>query len=288
MIVGRTLRWPTQRRWHGWLRASLLGGAAAIFMLPLIWTALASFGVKPDNTASPPTWTLPPSLANYIQIGVAEPTFARELMTSTSVSLIATGLTLTVSFLAAYALARRHFGGKRLLVQSCLILASLPVMAYVVPLSDTMRRLHLEDTFVGVVLAQTAVFAPLAVYVLHGYLTQVPLDMEESARLDGATGLQIIWNVALPLAAPGLAATAIIVFVLNWNLFLVPLVLTTSRIKSLPVAMSDFFTFERELEWPTAAAALIVSLLPLLSLVALTHRLLEQFSLYVSDSHRAG
>jgi ABC-type glycerol-3-phosphate transport system permease component len=114
------------------------------------------------------------------------------------------------------------------------------------------------------------------------------LDLEEAARLDGATGLQIIWNVALPLAGSGLAATGIIIFVFNWNLFLVPLVLTAGRIKLIPVAMSDFFTFERELDWPTAAAALTVSLLPLLTLVAFTHRLLEQFSLNVSDSHRNG
>ncbi len=276
------------RRGEGWLRVLLLGVAVLAFGLPLIWTALASFGVEPDNNSSPPTWSLPPSTEHYTEIGIAEPTFAEELTTSTSLALLATALTLGISFLAAYAMARSIFRGKRLLVQGFLILACLPVMAYAVPLTDTVGHLHLEDTFIGVMLAQTAVFSPLAIYILYGYLSQVPRELEESVRLDGGSTLQVIRNVALPLASPGLAATGIIVFVLNWNLFLVPLVLTTSRIRTIPVAMSDFFTFERELEWPTAAAALTTSLVPLVILIALAHRLLEEFRLPFSEPGSTG
>jgi ABC-type glycerol-3-phosphate transport system permease component len=100
MIPARARRWSARRHWPSWLRASLLGGATAIFLLPLVWTALASVGVTPDNIASPPTWTLPPTIANYIEIGVAEPAFAQELMTSTSLSLLVTALTLTIAFAA--------------------------------------------------------------------------------------------------------------------------------------------------------------------------------------------
>src|SRR5207244_4192045 len=99
------------------------------------------------------------------------------------------------------------------------------------------------------------------------------------AMLEGASLWQVLAWVVLPQARPGLAATGLVLFVLSWNQFLVPLVLTTSRVKTIPVAMSDFFTFERELEWPTAAAALIVSLLPLAVLVTAAHRTLERFAL---------
>jgi multiple sugar transport system permease protein len=149
----------------------------------------------------------------------------------------------------------------------------------VIPLSESLRRARLEDTFVGIWLAQAAVYAPLAVYVLHGYLAQIATELEEAARLEGASPWQILRWVVWPLALPGVAATALILFVLNWNQFLVPLVLTTSRVKTIPVAMSDFFTFERELQWPTAAAALVVSLVPLAVLVTVAHRVLERFSL---------
>lgn len=279
MIQSRSLSIRNQKRAGRLIRAALLVVALSVAILPLAWTALASIRILPDNTQSPPTWT-PPSLDNYTgEIGIAEPTFVQELLTSAALSLGATCLTVAVSFLAAYSLARSRFRGRNLLVQGSLILASLPVMAYIIPLSETMRRARLEDTLVGVLLAQTAVLAPLAVYVLYGYLAQLSTELEEAATLEGATAWQVLGGVVLPLAAPSVAATALILFVLGWDQFLVPLVLTTSHVKTLPVAMSDFFTFERELEWPTAAAALIVSLLPLAALVTVAHRALEQFSL---------
>ncbi len=268
-----------ERRATAWVRAGLLAAAVGASFLPLAWALLASFHVLPNNSNSPPTWTAP-TLESYTEeIGIAEPTFAQELATTAALSLATTCLTLALSFLAAYGLARSRFRGRQLVVQTSLILASLPVMAYIIPLSETMRRARLEDTFVGLLLAQTAVLAPLAVYVLHGYLAQLSTEMEEAAGLEGATAWQVLSRVVLPLTAPGLAATALILFVLSWNQFLVPLVLTTSRIKTVPVAMSDFFTFERELDWPTAAAALTVSVLPLAVLVAVAHRVLERFTL---------
>jgi ABC-type glycerol-3-phosphate transport system permease component len=257
----------------------ILGIALLLIGLPLAWTALAAFGLQPDDTASPPLWTTPPSLDQFTEVGVAEPTFWQELATSAGLSVCATFLTMAIAFLAAYGLVRPRFAGQRVVIQSFLVLASLPVMAYVIPLSEMMRRVHLLDTFVGVALAETAVNTPLAVFVLVGYLGGLSRELEESAWLDGAGLGRVLWQVVLPLAVPGMAATAIILFVLNWNLFLVPLVLTAGNIKTIPVAMSDFFTFERELQWPTAAAALIISFLPLAVLVTVFHQLVNRFSL---------
>jgi multiple sugar transport system permease protein len=168
-------------------------------------------------------------------------------------------------------------------VQSFVVLASVSVMAYVIPLSDTVRQVHAQDTIWGVALAETAVFAPLAVYVLYGSLLRVSPELEEAARLEGANPWQILWEVVLPISASGGAATAIIIFVLSWNLLLVPLILTANHVKTIPVAMTDFFTFERELEWPTAAAALIVSLVPLVMLIAAAHPVLERFRLSATE-----
>ncbi len=275
----RTQGWAASKRRLRWIRGLLLGLTVLVFILPLLWTLLASLGIIPDDTSSPPSWTWPPDLGNYLQIGIAEPGFLPELATSVSISTAATLLTLVVAFLAAYSLARSRFARVRRSVQGFLILASLPVMAYVIPLSDTVRRIHLYDTFVGAALAETAIYAPLAVYVLFGYVRQISFDLEESARLDGATLLQVLWKIVVPTAAPGLAATGIILFVLNWNVLLVPLVLTENHVKTIPVAMSDFFTFERDMTWPVAAAVVITSLLPLWILVAAAHRFLERFSL---------
>jgi multiple sugar transport system permease protein len=260
-------------------RVLTLAVLVGVLCAPLAWTLLASFGVTPDNNARPPSWIGPPTLGHFAEVGVAEPTFWQELATSTVLSLGATLLTIAVSFLAAYGLARSRFGGDRIIAQGFLVLASLPVMAYVIPLSDLMRRAHLLDTLQGVLLAQAAVTSPLAVFVLFGAVAQLSPEWEEAAVIDGAGLLRVLGQVVLPLLAPAVAATAIVVFVIDWNMLLIPLVLTAGDVKTVPVAMSDFFTFERELDWPTAAAALVVSLLPLTALVAVFHRLLERFRL---------
>jgi ABC-type glycerol-3-phosphate transport system permease component len=271
----RTLRHKRSLR-----RAIFLSIVVVLCLLPLVWTVLASLEVQANDTFSPPTWTLPPTLDRYLEVGIAEPEFMPELLTSAGLSATTTLLTTIVAFLSAYSLARSRFRGRSLLVQSFLVLASLPVISYLIPLRNGLDALRLTDTFVGTVLAETALYAPLAAYVLYCYCRQVSVDLEESASLDGATPLQVIWGVVLPMVVPGVAATAIIVFVLSWNQWLMPLVLS-ARLKTVPTAMIDFFTFERELEWPTAAAALIAWLLPIGMFVAVAHRLLERFSLNV-------
>jgi ABC-type glycerol-3-phosphate transport system permease component len=271
-----------QRRFDNATRAILLTASLAVFMLPLVWTSLAAVGLRANNSTRPPSWVGSPTLDYFRDVGIAEPSFWQELATSTASAACAAALTVAASILAAYGLARSRFRGDRLLTQGFLVLASLPAMAYVIPLSDLMRRSHLVDTFAGVVLTEAAVTTPLAIYVLHGALSQLSRDWEEAAWLDGAGLIRVIGQIVLPLAAPSIAATTIIVFVLDWNLLLVPLVLTAGQIKTIPLAMIDFFTFERELEWPTAAAALITSLVPVAALVMVFNRVLDRFALNVA------
>jgi len=262
------------------LRSALLGGAVVAALLPLIWTLLASLRVLPVDSASSLAWTVAPTLSTYAnEIGVAEPRFSQELLTTTGLATAATVAGVSAAFLCAYGVARSRWRGRELLVQGFLIVGSLPVISYAVPLAEIVRRLGLEDNVVGVALAQAAVYAPLAVYVLYGYVRDLPAELEDAARLDGATTTDVVARIALPLCAPGIAATALVVFALNWNSFLLPLTLAAERVKTIPVAMSDFFTFERELEWPTAAAALIASLLPLVALLLVANHVLDRFRL---------
>jgi ABC-type glycerol-3-phosphate transport system permease component len=260
-------------------RGALLSLALIVFLLPLVWTALAAIGIVPNNSTRPPHWTGTPTLDNFGQVGVAEPAFWQEILTSTGSAVLAAVLATFAGFLAAYALARSGRGGAPTMVQGFLVLASLPAMAYVLPLGNLLSAAHLNDTFVGLVLAQGAVTAPLAVYVLYGAVRRLSGDLEVAARLDGAGIGAIVGRVVLPLIAPSLAATAIVLFVINWNMVLVPLIVAGVDVKTLPVAMVDFFTFERELEWPVAAAALTVSLVPVAILVGIAHRPLDRFRL---------
>ena len=261
------------------LRRALLAATLLAFLLPLVWTALASLGVLPDNSSRPPSWRGSASLDHFAEIGIAEPAFWQELVTSVLTAACAAAIAVGTGFLAAYGLARAPFRSSRVVTQGFLVLASLPAMAYVIPLSDLMRRVHLLDTFAAVVLSEAAATAPLAVFVLHGAVAQLAPEWEEAAVLDGAGLFRVLGRVVLPLVAPSVAATAIVLFVLDWNMLLVPLVLTSGEIKTIPLGLSDFFTFERELDWATAAAALIVSLAPVAILAAIFHRVLNRFAL---------
>ncbi|HVO39034.1 MAG TPA: carbohydrate ABC transporter permease [Spirochaetia bacterium] len=278
-MSGPRTGWRRRVRRRGRARAVILAAVVFASVLPLAWTIFASVGIHPNNTSTPPTWTLAPTLDAYREVGTAERGFWDEMAASAATSAASTLVTILIAFLAAYAFVHSTMRRKALLMQGFLVLASLPVMAYAIPLEDTVRALGLHDTFAGLVLTQAAIFAPLAVYVLYGYLSEASFDFEEAARLDGASPWRTISQVVLPMNAPGVVATAIVIFVLCWNSFLAPLVVTTSRVRTIPLAMSDFFTVDRELEWPSAAAALVVTLLPLAAVVALSHRTLRRFLL---------
>lgn len=263
------------------LRLAFLSVALVVVVVPLLWTALAAIGIQPNNNTLPPSWIVRPTLDHLADISSVEPDFWQEIATSVVISAAAAFLAAGLSFLAAYGLARSGGRGGRRLMPGLLVLASLPVMAYVLPLSDELRRIGLLDTLPGVTVAEAAATAPLGVYVFFAYLAGAPPEQEEAARMDGAGVASVLWSVVLPAAAPILAATIIVLFVLDWNQLLIPLVLTGINVRTLPVVLTDFFTLERELDWPTAAAALTISLLPLILLVALFHRLVERFNLGV-------
>jgi multiple sugar transport system permease protein len=272
-------RGKVRRHRDGWARSALLAVAILVVLVPLTWTALAAIGIEPNNATTPPSWIVRPTPDHLAEVSVVEPAFWQELATSVGVSAVAALLAIAISFPAAYGLARPGGRSARRLSPGLLVLASLPVMAYILPLSDVLRRVGLLDTLPGITFAEAAATAPLAVYVFRAHLVGASRDCEEAARIDGAGLSRLLWDVVLPAAAPIVTATAIVLFVLDWNQLLIPLVLTGINVRTLPVVLTDFFTLERELDWPTAAAALTISLVPLLLLVALFHRFLERFSL---------
>ncbi|MBE0689691.1 MAG: carbohydrate ABC transporter permease, partial [Anaerolineae bacterium] len=209
--------------------------------------------------------------------------FWLQLGTSLLVSSAASALAITVGFLAAYGLARSVLRARRAIIQSMLILASLPAIAYLLALRDFLRYVHLFDTLPGVILAQATLLAPLAAFVLYGYIVRSPVDVEDAARLDGAHLGGLLWRVVLPSQMPGVVATGVILFILSYNQFFLPLLLTEIRIRLMPVIMRDFFTLERDFEWSQAAAVIIITIAPVMLLAAAAHRSLQRFSFSLND-----
>jgi ABC-type glycerol-3-phosphate transport system permease component len=278
------IRGPKPRRRSGLIRPLLLGMALVIALVPIAWTALAAVGIAPDNHTSPPSFVIAPTFDHLADVTTVEPAFWQELATSAGVSIAAAFISGAVAFLAAYAISRSGPAAARRLGPGLLVLATLPVMAYVLPLSELMRRLGWLDSIAGITFAESAATAPLAIYIFSAHLASVSRDGEEAARLDGASIWRVLRAVVLPVAAPVVAATTIVLCVLDWNMLLTPLVLTGINVRTLPVVLTDFFTLEREVDWPTAAAALTISLAPLVLMIGALRRIVERFSLTGPDS----
>jgi len=241
-------------------------------LVPVLWIASLSFkttATLTDGRFIPREWTLD----NYRTIFDTDQ-FVRALINSIGIALIATAVAVVLGTMAAYAVARLDFPGKRALIGVSLLIAMFPQVSLVSPLFDIERRLGLFDTWPGLILPYITFGLPLAIYTLAAFFRQIPWDLEKAAKMDGATQGEAFRKVIAPLAAPGVFTTAILVFIFCWNDFLFAVSLTsTERSRTVPVALS-FFTGESQFEDPTGAiaAAAVVITVPIILFVLLFQR----------------
>jgi multiple sugar transport system permease protein len=236
-------------------------------LVPVLWIASLSFkdpATITDASFFPRRWTL----ANYR--GIFETSlFTRALVNSIGIALIATALAVVVGSMAAYAIARLRFPGKRLLVGVTLLIAIFPAISLVSPLFNLWRQLGLFDTWPGLIIPYLTFSLPLAVYTLSAFFRDIPWDLEKAARVDGATPFQAFTRVIAPLAAPGVVTTAILVFIFCWNDFVFAISLTsTNASRTVPAAIA-FFSGASQFETPVGsiAAAGVVITIPIILFV---------------------
>lgn len=246
-------------------RERLMGGAArgvvAIYLLavgvPLLWMVLASFKTRAQVSQLPPQLIFHPTLDNYREV-LRDSDFPRYLLNSTTVAITSTVLSVGLGFLAAYAFVRLRRKRNDGLLFWILTMRMVPPLAVLVPYFSMMSAFGLYDTSRGLALVYTTFNLPIAVWLLLGYLDKIPVSIEEAAMTDGCSRLAAIRSVVLPLAAPGLFATAVICMLLSWNEFAFALNLTGEEAKTLPVFLTSWDT-QRGINWgPMTASALLV------------------------------
>jgi len=256
--VRRTLAW--------WTVGGVLIGAWAV--LPMGWivslslTAPAELGVARGFLPSSPT------LDNYRAV-FATPLFVAALRNSVAIACLATSLAVVVATLAAWAVSRLGAPGSRLLLLVALGIAMFPQAALIGPLFDIWRRTGLYDTWAGLVLPYLTFALPLAIWTLTAFFRRLPWGLVDAAHLDGATRWQALRSIVVPLAAPGMATTAILTFFFCWNDFLFAITLTsTDRARTVPAALA-FFTGASQYQSPVTAiaAASVVVTIPVALLV---------------------
>lgn len=261
-----------RRAWEQPLLAATGLVVMAVALLPVIW--IVSLSLKPDAELNDGRfWPATITFAHYRAI-FADPQFPAALINSAGIALIATLLAILLASLAAYAIVRLDFPGRRIVLVAALAIAMFPPVAIIGPLFDMWRHLGLFDRWPGLIIPYMTFTLPLAIWTLTAHFRAIPWELEQAARMDGATRMQAFWHVVAPLAAPGMLAAAILVFLFAWNDFLFAAALTsTDNARTVPAAIA-FFTGSSRFELPTAAiaAASVVVTIPVLLLVLIFQR----------------
>ncbi|MGH3853924.1 MAG: carbohydrate ABC transporter permease [Pseudonocardiaceae bacterium] len=230
-------------------------------LVPVLWIVSLSFK-PPDSVSDGRFFPAEFTWSNYQQI-FQQTSFVSALRNSIGIALIATGLSVVIGTLAAYAIARLSFPGKRLLVGATLLIAMFPSMSLVSPLFDIERRVGLVDTWPGLILPYITFSLPLSIYILSAFFRDVPWEFEKAAQMDGATPFQAFRHVIVPLMAPGVFATAILVFIFCWNDFLFAVSLTTtdtSRTTTVAIAQFTGASDYMDATGSIAAAAVLLTI----------------------------
>ena len=232
-------------------------------LFPIFWTISTSLKTRAETFQLPPVYLgFTPTLRNYEAL-FTDAAFLRVLINTIVVTVGATLLAITVGALAAYGLARaRSFPGRRPLEVSLILLRAMPGVVLVVPLYDLLANAGLLGRMPTLIVLYALVNLPFTIWIMTPYFQGIPAELEEAAVVDGASSRIVFLRIVLPVALPGIAATALFVGLLSWNEFLIPVVLGNESTKTLPVLISGFIS-ARDLDWGPMAAASSLAIIPI-------------------------
>ena len=207
-------------------------------------------------------------MANYVRAFTDQPLLLF-LFNSFMVAILSTALTLFISVLAAYALARLQVRGRDLILSAIIAVSTFPLVTLLVPLFEIMRALGLLNTWTALVLPYTVLSLPVCTLILVSFFEGIPRDLENSAMIDGCTRLGSLFKIVVPLAAPGVFTAGILAFVNSWDEFLLALSFNSSpRLRTLPVGIT-LYQGEFAFPWPVISAALVVGIVPVAVLIVI-------------------
>jgi multiple sugar transport system permease protein len=263
------------RRLGDALAAGLILLALLVLLFPVAWLIGTSFKAPVEYGAYPPTLVpLRPTLESYRN---AFTRFDAEvyLRNTVIVAVSSTAVACALGTLGAYSLVRFRYPGRGLIAFVILALRMFPVVVIAIPLFTILKALGLLNTYWALVLAYQLFLVPFVVWMMKGFFEELPAELEEAALVDGCSRLGAFARIALPLSAPGLAATATFCLLLSWNEFLAPLLFTQSRaVQPVSLLFANFIDPGRGIQWGELAALGTIGILPILLLAFLLQRYL--------------
>lgn len=258
-----------------WFLNGVLVGFTALILFPFYWLLVSSVKTQDQLLTIPPQWVpLSPTLDNFDRL--MHSAFPAWFQNSVIVASATTVVALTFAALAAYSFSRFPFPGSRALSTMFLFVQLFPVAVVVIPLFILWTNLKLTDTYWSLIITYLVFGLPVATWLLIGFFNAVPVELEEAAMIDGSSRLGALWRITLPLAVPGLAATAIYIFLLAWNEFFFALTfMNSTAMRTIPVGLTSFFG-EHSVDWGLVMAGSVVASLPVVILFGLLSRYFVQ------------
>jgi len=274
-VAASRMRTRRLRRLGDWTINTVLVGFTVLVLFPFYWLVTSALKSDAELLHSPPIWfPTTPTWDNFVRL--ASGAFPTWFKNSAIVASSTTVIGLILAALAAYSFSRFRFRGGRTLSLMFLFIQLFPVAVIIIPLFTLWSDLKLTNTYWSLIITYLVFGMPLSTWLLIGFFNAVPAELEEAAMIDGTSRLAALWYVTLPLSLPGLAATAIYVFLLAWNEYFFALTFINSEtMRTIPVGLTSFFA-ENKVDWGGLMAASVLASLPVVVLFALLSRYFVQ------------
>jgi multiple sugar transport system permease protein len=251
---------PLSERSSIWFRQMIVFLVIAGIALPILWIALTAFKVPRDVYTLDRALIFTPTLENFRTVFEHPWNLGSKLLNSAIVATSTVLIAVPLALMAAYSFSRFEFAFKRSLFLAIIASQFIPGAVVVLPFFLMFKQLGMLDTRTALVLVNLSIVMPYAVWMIKGFIDAVPLEIEESAMVDGAPRLRVLWEIVVPAALPGVITAAVFSFTLTWNEFLYALILTKQDALTLPIGLIGFRTERGDLWELMAAAGMLITI----------------------------
>lgn len=262
----------TRRRIGDVVAYAIAIAATIVTLFPLYWLFVISTKTPREAFKSPPDLIYVPDFSKYVAVWTSAG-FGQAFLTSIIVVVLGVALAIVVATPAAYALVRFRVRAGRLVKIWLLLAYAIPEFLFVIPMYVLYQSIGLYDTQIGLALIYQVFAVPFAVWLIQAFFLEIPRDLGDAARVDGGSELQTLLRIYLPLAAPGLAATAVLVGINMWNEVTIALSLTFDQSRTVTIAVAGFRGYAA-IRWQEMAAAAVMAVVPMIAFAALAQRYL--------------
>lgn len=266
--MAEELDYATRGERTGWQRFFLLLGLV-IIGVPYIWITLTAFKLRVDAAAVPPVLISPVTLDNFRE--VLDGPYLRSLLNTAIVTITTTVATLVIGVPAGYGFAKGRFAGRFLLGGWLLVSRMMPPVIFIIPLFVYFQRLGLINTFTGLTLAYMTGLLPFTVWMMAAYFGDVPEELEEAARVDGASRSQVFRRVSLPLVVPGIATVGLLIAIASLGEYFIPFILAGVDTTPASVGVVNYVGVN-SINWGAMAAASLTLIVPVFILTILSQK----------------